>query len=138
MIQTMDNKNFPDIDGLLGTIRNVATPVGQAHIEVFPNNGPEMTDCDNTSGHFTDTAESIWTDFMNNLSAYGFRERKEERKVCMIDKDIADSLDECDIDRKCRSDVINAIVRTFITVFLPRLRTYRKKNKSLLDKNGNI
>lgn len=75
---------------------------------------------------------------MNNLSAYGFRERKEERKVCMIDKDIADSLDECDIDRKCRSDVINAIVRTFITVFLPKLRTYRKKNSSLLDKNENI
>lgn len=134
----MDNKVFPDIDGLLGSIRNVATPVGHAHIEVPANNEPEMTDCDNTSGNFTDTAESIWADFMKNLSAYGFRERKEERKVCMIDKDIADSLDECDIDRKCRSDVINAIVRTFITVFLPRLRTYRKKNKSLLDKNGNI
>lgn len=26
----MDNKNFPDIDGLLGSIRNVATPVGHA------------------------------------------------------------------------------------------------------------
>ena len=26
----MDNNNFPDIDGLLGSIRNVATPVGHA------------------------------------------------------------------------------------------------------------
>ena len=65
----------------------------------------------------------MWDAFMANLSAYGFRE-------------LADSIDECDIDRKCRSDVINAIVRTFITVYLPRLRAYRKKSKSLLDNDN--
>ncbi len=132
----MDKKNFPDIDGLLGSIRNVTTPVG--HVEASVHDKPETSEPTIIGDNPTDAADSIWEAFMNNLSVYGFRERKEERKVCMIDKDIADSLDECDIDRKCRSDVINAIVRTFITVFLPKLRTYRKKNSSLLDKNENI
>lgn len=135
----MENNNFPDIDGLLGSIRNVATPVGHVPAEAPACNEaePQKRSHEPESGIAPDMADSIWEAFMGNLSAYGFRERKDERKVCMIDRDIADSLDECDIDRKCRSDVINAIVRTFITVFLPRLRTYRKKNSSLLDKNDN-
>lgn len=54
--------------------------------------------------------------------------------VCKLDRDLADSLDECDIDRKCRSDIVNAIVRTFITRYIDRLRQYRKSNRSLLDK----
>ena len=134
------NNNFPDIDGLLGSIRNVATPVGHKPSETPAYDAVEKPG----ASHIPETpidmnmADSMWEVFMGNLSAYRFRERKDERKVCMIDKDIADSLDECDIDRKCRSDVINAIVRTFITVFLPRLRAYRKKNRSLLDKNDNI
>lgn len=134
------NNNFPDIDGLLGSIRNVATPVGHSPAETPAHDGAEIQGHSNAPNPRIDTgfADSMWEAFMGNLSAYGFRERKDERKVCMIDKDIADSLDECDIDRKCRSDVINAIVRTFITVFLPRLRTYRKKNRSLLDKNDTI
>ncbi|MYM13437.1 hypothetical protein [Muribaculum intestinale] len=136
----MDNNNFPDIDGLLGSIRNVATPVGHAAGTTTSREAAGIQEPGNTAESCinTDTADPVWEAFMENLSSYGFRERKDERKVCMIDKDIADSLDECDIDRKCRSDVINAIVRTFITAFLPRLRTYRKKNKSLLDKNDNI
>lgn len=135
----MDNNNFPDIDGLLGSIRNVATPVGHvpAKAPTFDEAESQKRSHDPEPGIDPHIADSIWEAFMGNLSAYGFRERKDERKVCMIDRDIADSLDECDIDRKCRSDVINAIVRTFITVFLPRLRTYRKKNSSLLDKNDN-
>lgn len=134
------NNNFPDIDGLLESIRNVATPVGHSPVETPAHDGAEIQGHSNTLNPRIDTgfADSMWEAFMGNLSAYGFRERKDERKVCMIDKDIADSLDECDIDRKCRSDVINAIVRTFITVFLPRLRAYRKKNRSLLDKNDTI
>lgn len=136
----MDNKNFPDIDGLLGSIRNVATPVGHASAEPTYHDTTEAQERHHDSGdtQVMGATARIWEMFMGNLSAYGFRERKEERKVCMIDKDIADSLDECDIDRKCRSDVVNAIVRTFITVFLPQLREYRKINKSLLDKNDNI
>ncbi len=82
----MDKPTFPDIDGLLGSIRHVATPVGQQTVSDEP---------DGTT-----------------------------------------TIDECDIDRKCRSDVINAIVRTFITVYLPRLRAYRKKSKSLLDNDN--
>ena len=71
--------------------------------------------------------------FQKNLALYAFRERKDDRMICKLDRDLADSLDDCDFDRKCRSDIVNAIVRTFINRYLPRLRQYRKCNRSLLD-----
>ena len=52
--------------------------------------------------------------------------------ICKLDRDLADSLDACDIDRKCRSDIVNAIVRTFVNRYLDRLRQFRKNNRSLL------
>lgn len=129
----MDKQKFPDIDGLLGSIRNVATPVGQQPADDASGGNERRTQKNEYASSFATGEQDGWDAFMSHLSSYGFREKKEERKVCMIDKDLADSLDECDIDRKCRSDVINAIVRTFITLYLPRLKAYRKKNKSLLD-----
>lgn len=58
--------------------------------------------------------------------------------ICKLDRDLADSLDDCDIDRKCRSDIVNAIVRTFVNRYLPRLRQYKRNNRSLLDSAPNI
>lgn len=132
----MDKQKFPDIDGLLGSIRNVATPVGQQPADNTSGENERQIQNPNHGPTPVTGEQDGWDAFMSHLSAYGFREKKDERKVCMIDKDLADSLDECDIDRKCRSDVINAIVRTFITLYLPRLKAYRKKNKSLLDNDN--
>ncbi len=132
----MDNNTLPDIDGLLSGIRTPTAPVGRQRV-VPTGQIPVSAESDTplyTASESSIPDERIWHTFMTHLSGYGFREKKDERKVCMLDKDLADSLDECDIDRKCRSDVINAIVRTFVQTFLPKLREYRKINKSLLDK----
>ncbi len=44
---------------------------------------------------------------------------KTERLVCKLDRDLADSLDDCDIHGRCRSDLVNAIVRAFFKSYLP-------------------
>lgn len=51
--------------------------------------------------------------------------------ICKLDRDLADSLDECNIHNRSRSDIVNAIVRTFFNAYLPQLAQYRRDNKSL-------
>lgn len=51
--------------------------------------------------------------------------------ICKLDRDLADSLDECNIHNRSRSDMVNAIVRTFFKTYLPQLAQYRRNNKSL-------
>lgn len=40
---------------------------------------------------------------------------------------------ECDIDGHSRSDIANAIIRAFVTSYLPRLVAFCRKTVSLLD-----
>lgn len=75
--------------------------------------------------------EKYWNDFMNHLNASDQRMDKDERLNCKLDRDLADSLDDCDIGNRCRSDLVNAIIRTFFDTFLPRLVQYRRERKSL-------
>jgi len=56
---------------------------------------------------------------------------KSDRMVCKLDRDLADSLDDCDINNHCRSDLVNAIVRAFFETYLPQLVQYKRENKSL-------
>jgi hypothetical protein len=44
---------------------------------------------------------------------------------------LADSLDDCDIHNRSRSDLVNAIVRAFFTTYLGKLAKYRREKKSL-------
>lgn len=116
---------FPDINGLLGGLSNLAPPDTPPDI-----GGGAPID---TSGSLPSADDDDWVLFQKNLALYAFRERKDDRMICKLDRDLADSLDDCDFDRKCRSDIVNAIVRTFINRYLPRLRQYKKCNRSLLD-----
>ena len=75
--------------------------------------------------------DKYWQDFLSNLENDGTKEDKTERLVCKLDRDLADSLDDCDIHNRCRSDLVNAIVRAFFGAFLPRLARYRREKKSL-------
>lgn len=52
-----------------------------------------------------------WQVFMNYLDNSDERSDKDERLVCKLDRDLADSLDDCDIHNRSRSDLVNAIVR---------------------------
>ena len=57
--------------------------------------------------------DKCWQDFMSYLEAPADGESKTDRLVCKLDRDLADSLDDCDIRGRCRSDLVNAIVRSF-------------------------
>ena len=62
--------------------------------------------------------DKCWQDFLSYLEA---------------PTDLADSLDDCDIRGRCRSDLVNAIVRSFFENHLSRLAQYRREKKSLFN-----
>lgn len=125
-----NDSTYPDINGLLGDLGNLVPDKGAAVALADTQAG--------TDGQIqSDGEDEDWELFRKNLSLYNFREKKDDRMICKLDRDLADSLDDCDIDRKCRSDIVNAIVRTFVNRYLPRLRQYKRNNRSLLDSAPN-
>ena len=74
-----------------------------------------------------------WQDFMAYLAAPAVGDDKARRPVCKPDRDPADSRDDCDIRGRCRSDLVNAIVRSFFENHLSRLAQYRREKKSLFN-----
>lgn len=125
-----NDSNYPDINGLLGDLGNLVAEKGTVVVPADTQAG--------TDGQIQpDGEDEDWELFRKNLSLYNFREKKDDRMICKLDRDLADSLDDCDIDRKCRSDIVNAIVRTFVNRYLPRLRQYKRNNRSLLDSTPN-
>lgn len=116
--------NYPKLDELLGGLGNLV-PGAASPVPGINDASPEVAG---------NTQDDDWELFRKNLDLYNFREKKDERMICKLDRDLADSLDACDIDRKCRSDIVNAIVRTFVTRYLDRLRKFKRNNRSLLDR----
>lgn len=60
-------------------------------------------------------------------------QERHRRVFCQLDRDVADSLDECDINGRCRSEIVNAVLRQFIRTFLPRLAEYKRNRQSFFD-----
>ena len=126
-------RDIPEIDDLTRGINDPDM--------TFSGGGEKASDvqkCSETSHDKPDPSVSplgdmdkYWQDFLSNLENDGTKEDKTERLVCKLDRDLADSLDDCDIHNRCRSDLVNAIVRAFFGAFLPRLALYRRKKKSL-------
>ena len=92
----------------------------------------------NNEAEEKDTAVSpsdtgCWDDFMEYLQSDDSKTDKTERLVCKLDRDLADSLDDCDIHGRCRSDLVNAIVRAFFKSYLSLLAEYRREKKSLFN-----
>ena len=75
--------------------------------------------------------EKCWQDFLSLLETDERTTDKTDRLVCKLDRDLADSLDDCDIHNRSRSDLVNAIVRAFFTTYLGKLAQYRREKKSL-------
>ncbi len=80
-----------------------------------------------------ESKEKYWNDFMVHLNASDQRNDKDERLNCKLDRDLADSLDDCNIGNRCRSDLVNAIIRAFFDAYLPRLIPYKREKKSLFQ-----
>lgn len=131
-----DNKPFPEINGLLSGLRTFDNPSGPT---------PAMAD---SRQQIPDVAESLpeqipqnepldttpmWDEFMHNLRECPARCRKPDRLAYFIDKDIADSISECCIEKRSNSDIINAILRTFLSQNLEQFNQFRQEPKTLFN-----
>ena len=76
-------------------------------------------------------SDKCWQNFLSLLDVEEPATDKSGRLVCKLDRDLADSLDDCDICNRSRSDLVNAIVRAFFTTYLAKLAKYRREKKSL-------
>lgn len=120
-------KDIPEIDDLLKGINDPEMTLTDGHTETTVENQPESVE-----ERFTPVSDNsdYWQDFLSYLES-DTQEYKGERMICKLDRDLADSLDECNIHNRSRSDMVNAIVRTFFKTYLPQLAQYRRDNKSL-------
>lgn len=120
-------KDLPEIDDLLKGINDPEMTLTDEHTETTIEKQSESVEewltpvLDNSD---------YWQDFLSCLENNA-QEDKGERMICKLDRDLADSLDECNIHNRSRSDMVNAIVRTFFKTYLPQLAQYRRDNKSL-------
>lgn len=130
------NKDIPEIDDLTRGINDseliLTQDSARAQIaETECNESDEVRNTNTSAVSLSDTG--CWSDFMEYLQSDGSGTDKAERLVCKLDRDLADSLDDCNIHGRCRSDLVNAIVRAFFKSYLPRLAEYRREKKSLFN-----
>ena len=114
-------KEIPELDDLLKGVNG-------------PDTGTSLSDVDNTVTQAVGQSSTgeCWDRFLACIESTNPQDR-EGRLACKIDRDLADTLDDCDIRGRCRSDLVNAIVRAFFGAYLPRLADYRREKKSLFD-----
>ena len=96
-------------------------------------NGTERREPETREQGTAHPGDKCWQDFMAYLETPADSNGKAGRLVCKLDRDLADSLDDCDILGRCRSDLVNAIVRSFFENHLSRLAQYRREKKSLFN-----
>ena len=127
-------KNIPEIDDLLDGIND-------PDIMLHPKTPESESVCDNQEEKTADPPSEIneeetnedsplqstvtendkcWDDFLTHLAASDIRNDKDDRLVCKFA-----------IGNRCRSDLVNAIIRAFFGTFLHRLVKYRREKKSL-------
>lgn len=125
------SKDIPEIDDLTRGINDSELILTQdtAGTQVEQNENNNEAQEKDTAVSLSDTG--CWDDFMEYLQSDDSKTDKTERLVCKLDRDLADSLDDCDIHG--RYDLVNAIVRAFFKSYLPRLAEYRREKKSLFN-----
>lgn len=117
---TMANE-IPELDDLLKGVNGPDTGVK------LPERGNKHTEAG-----IRPATDGCWDRFLACIESTKPQDR-DGRLACKINRDLADTLDDCDIHGRCRSDLVNAIVRAFFGAYLPRLADYRREKKSLFD-----
>lgn len=127
------SKDIPEIDDLTRGINDseLILTEDSVNAQIDKNEDDNEVQDKVTAVSLSDTG--CWSDFMEYLQSDGSGTDKTERLVCKLDRDLADSLDDCNIHGRCRSDLVNAIVRAFFKSYLPRLAEYRREKKSLFN-----
>ena len=126
-------KDIPEIDDLTKGINDPDIMLSNSHQETSDaqDSLEAAKEQSELSVSLSGNIENCWQDFLSYLDTADQRDDKNERLVCKLDRDLADSLDDCDIQGRCRSDLVNAIVRAFFGAFLPQFARYRREKKSL-------
>ena len=131
-----ENKSFPELSGLLSGLRTFDTPARQTPPSATPdisNEEPVVVPTTEADGKAQTGDNTLWGAFMQNLRECPARCRKPDRLGYFIDKDIADSISECNIEKRSNSDIINAILRTFLNLNLEQFNQYRQESKTLFN-----
>lgn len=127
-------KDIPEIEDLLKGINDPEMTLADEHTKTAIENQPAvaLSQEERVEEPLIPIPDNpdYWQDFLSCLES-DTQEDKGERMICKLDRDLADSLDECNIHNRSRSDMVNAIVRTFFKTYLPQLAQYRRDNKSL-------
>lgn len=122
-------KDIPEIDDLIAGINDPDVALGAIPQATGEASSLVMASAEEPL-HET-CSDKCWQDFLSLLDVEEPATDKSGRLVCKLDRDLADSLDDCDICNRSRSDLVNAIVRAFFTTYLAKLAKYRREKKSL-------
>ncbi len=120
--------NIPEIEDLLNGIQGqeIGKPSKPDSGNQSENINPNTAETDNDTNK-----DKYWQTFLDKLNHPDPQQDKDDRLVCKLDRDLADSLDDCDIGNKCRSDLVNAMIRAFFNVYMDKLVMFRREKKSL-------
>lgn len=112
---------IPELDDLLKGVNGPDTGVK------LPERGNKHTEAG-----IRPATDGCWDMFLACIESTKPQDR-DGRLACKIDRDLADTLDDCDIRGRCRSDLVNAIIRSFFENHLSLLAQYRREKKSLFN-----
>lgn len=120
--------DIPEIEDLLNGIQGqeIGKPSKPDSGNQPENKNPNTAETDNDTNK-----DKYWQTFLDKLNHPDPQQDKDDRLVCKLDRDLADSLDDCDIGNKCRSDLVNAMIRAFFNVYMDKLVMFRREKKSL-------
>lgn len=129
------NKDIPEIDALLGCINNSGVNLdGLRNPPTETIDQPEEKKAVVIPATTIGTPESLdqfWQEVLDLLQ--NDSRPKNRSAYCRIERDLADTLDECSINGHCRTTLINAILRVAVKTFLPKLAEYRRESTSFFQ-----
>lgn len=121
--ETQEGKEEVLADGQKDTPASEKTPL---------ETSTEITESGNVETAAIEEESELWKSFLENLKETGSLAKKEERKSYWIDDDIVNTLKSIDIYKMPVSDIINAVLRSFITQEKGSLRKLVKKREVLI------
>ena len=125
-----------DINGMVQDINEKKTSIEDDTLEQVASMEHEgVTSSEEDSNNSALTwleGNEMWNTFMETCKEYKYREKKKGRKSYWIDDDIANTLKSCDINRMSVADIINAVLRSFISLNKETLRQFVEKKHTLI------
>jgi len=121
-----------DIDKMLKDINDEKVIGGEVSEKDTENSNEERTESqtaevavDNITTATDEKEKSeIWKEFIKNCYKNAYRVKKSNRRSYMIDDDIVNTLQHLNINKMAVSDIINAVMRSFITNEKDNLREF--------------